>query len=546
MNHLQACFLFRRPVMSYTTERASSWTANGSQHHKPTPEEAVERLSHYHPAHRHFHRAKSMLRSSGRILIAGCGFLADSYDVFVINIALEMMEQNDYGVPLTPSIRAAVSMMTVVGALAGQLIFGVCGDQFGRKWTFISTAALTILGTVLQSAAQPRMMGLNIWQQLMLFRFFMGVGVGGEYPMASTVTSEGSAAAHRGRNLAMVFSMQGVGRVLCALVLLFSVHVITDTNWQWRFSILFGAVPMMACFKFRWMPESEVFLEDVGDKTPPAERMYVILHTVWDNRMKLLGTAGSWFILDVVFYGNSLFSSDVTAAMGGANANLPGNALTNLYIQLMAMPGYICGVIFMERIGRKRLQMSGFAGQAVIFAIMAIFYKELKGLTGLFVLLYALTFFFDDFGPNLTTFVIPAEIFPTAARSTCHGISAACGKAGAAVGAAAFLEITNMYCVRGRCVKGRDADLLDRGVRAVFIICSCLAVVGLIWTKVFVDDRPHESLAEVENADEIEPAKPGEVEELEDAVVEGFEMGKLQKPEGYEIPSRQPSARAIE
>jgi hypothetical protein len=112
------------------------------------------------------------------------------------------------------------------------------------------------------------------------------------------------------------------------------------------------------------------------------------------------------------------------------------------------------------------------------------------------------------------------------------------------VGAAAFLEITNMYCVRGRCVKGRDADLLDKGVRAVFIICSCLAVVGLIWTKVFVDDRPHESLADVENADEIEPAKPGEVEELEDAVVEGFETGKLQKPEGYEIPPRQPSARA--
>ena len=439
-----------------------------------------------------------------------------------------------------------VSLMTIVGALTGQLLFGVCGDQFGRKWTFISTAALTIVGTVLQAAAQPRMMGMNIWQQLMLFRFFMGVGVGGEYPMASTVTSEGSSAANRGRNLAAVFSMQGVGRVLCAIVLLFSVHVITDTNWQWRFSILFGAVPMMACFRFRWMPESEVFLEQVGDKTPPAQRLYVILQSVWDNRVKLLGTAGSWFILDVVFYGNSLFSSDVTAAMGGSNATLPGNALTNFYLQLMAMPGYVCGVIFLDRIGRKRLQMIGFTGEAIIFAIMAIFYRQLKGLSGLFVFLYAMTFFFDDFGANLTTFVIPAEIFPTAARSTCHGISAACGKAGAAVGAAAFLKITNMYCPDGKCVKGRDTDLLGKGVRAVFIICSCLALIGLAWTKAFVDDRPHDSLANVENADEFEPAKPGEVEELEEAVIEGFEMGKLEKPEGYVVPPRQPSARAVQ
>lgn len=42
----------------------------------------------------------------------------------------------------------------------------------------------------------------------MFFRFLMGVGIGGEYPMASTVTSEGSKPEDRGRNLAAVFSMQ--------------------------------------------------------------------------------------------------------------------------------------------------------------------------------------------------------------------------------------------------------------------------------------------------------------------------------------------------
>ena len=53
--------------------------------------------------------------------------------------------------------------------------------------------------------------------------------------------------------------------------------------------------------------------------------------------------------------------------------------------------------------------------------------------------MYALTFFFANFGPNATTFIIPAELFPARLRSTCHGISAAAGKAGAIIGAAGFL-----------------------------------------------------------------------------------------------------------
>ncbi|XP_023637432.1 probable inorganic phosphate transporter 1-6 isoform X2 [Capsella rubella] len=58
-----------------------------------------------------------------------------------------------------------------------------------------------------------------------------------------------------------------------------------------------------------------------------------------------------------------------------------------------------------------------------------------------FVILYSLTFFFSNFGPNATTFIVPAEIFPTRLRSTCHGISAASGKAGAMVGSFGFAAL---------------------------------------------------------------------------------------------------------
>jgi len=80
----------------------------------------------------------------------------------------------------------------------------------------------------------------------------MGVGIGGEYPMASTVTSESSTNASRGRNLAAVFSMQGVGRITCALVLVIVAHTMTNYNAMWRIAVICGAVPMLCALYLRW------------------------------------------------------------------------------------------------------------------------------------------------------------------------------------------------------------------------------------------------------------------------------------------------------
>ena len=162
-----------------------------------------------------------------------------------------------------------------------------------------------------------------------------------------------------------------------------------------------------------------------------SERLKNIYRHVCENRVKLLGTAGSWFLLDIVFYGHSLFSADVTHAMNTKDT-LQDKTVTNLWIQLMAMPGYILSIIFIDKIGRKRLQIFGFSGKvvtnslshsldcfllisiythtyirtgiAIIFLTMAMFLQPLKDLPSIFVMMYALTFFFDDFGPNTTTF----------------------------------------------------------------------------------------------------------------------------------------------
>ena len=97
---------------------------------------------------------------------------------------------------------------------------------------------------------------------------------------------------------------------------------------------------------------------------------------------------------------------------------------------LGTFPGYWFTVFFIERLGRFIIQVIGFFMMSVFMFALAIKYEYFKAHVPLFALLYGLTFFFANFGPNSTTFVLPAELFPTRVRSTCHAMSAVAGKAG--------------------------------------------------------------------------------------------------------------------
>ncbi|MBV8171647.1 MAG: MFS transporter, partial [Candidatus Eremiobacteraeota bacterium] len=108
-----------------------------------------------------------------------------------------------------------------------------------------------------------------------------------------------------------------------------------------------------------------------------------------------------------------------------------------LVFTFAAFPGYLLSIYGMDRWGRKRIQILGFAMMAASFIGIA-FLGDAKSVLVPFVILYGLNYFFTQFGPNTTTFVMPAEIFPTSVRTTSHGISATIGKVGAAVGTFSF------------------------------------------------------------------------------------------------------------
>lgn len=152
----------------------------------------------------------------------------------------------------------------------------------------------------------------------------------------------------------------------------------------------------------------------------------------------------TWFLLDIAFYSQNLTQKDIFPVMGLTHKDVEVNALQEMFETSRAMfviaffgtfPGYWFTVFFIEKLGRFKIQLVGFFMMSFFMLIIGIKYDYLTTNKYMFATLYGLTFFFANFGPNSTTFVLPAELFPTRVRSTCHALSAAAGKAGAMVGA---------------------------------------------------------------------------------------------------------------
>jgi MFS family permease len=174
----------------------------------------------------------------------------------------------------------------------------------------------------------------------------------------------------------------------------------------------------------------------------------------------LLGTAGSWFLFDYAYYGNTL-SLPVILSNVSPTATLEGKLWMTLGIFVVfAVPGYVLAVWKMDRVGHRRLQVIGFTVMALSFFTLSAF-AGLTTTVAPFLGIFGLSYFFTEFGPNTTTFVLPSEVFPVEMRTTGHGIAAGIGKLGAFVGVFLVPTLDTRY-----------------GLRTMLVIAGCAAVAG--------------------------------------------------------------------
>jgi PHS family inorganic phosphate transporter-like MFS transporter len=381
-------------------------------------------------------------------LTAGMGFFTDAYDLFIIGVVTSLLTPLWH---LTTLDLMLLNSTALFAAVLGALLFGRLMDRLGRK-TVYGIEAMLLTGGAILSAFAP-----NIWL-LLLFRFVVGIGVGGDYPMSGIIMSEYSNRKRRGFLVNAVFAMQGFGLLVGPAVAAGLLASGVPDATAWRLMLGLGAIPAgVVIWLRRSIAETPHFMLGArGDAAGAAQVVGTLTaktvaatasvqplansaRVLFTNRrflLTLIGTAFSWMFLDMAFYGNSVSSALVMKALS-PTGTLLDHTLTSMVIFLVAaVPGYWISALTIDRLGRKFIQVMGFAVMAVAYGILWLA-PGIAQQTTEFLLVYGVSYLFIEFGPNSTTFVFPSEVFPVTVRGLGFGISASAGKFGAAI--AAFL-----------------------------------------------------------------------------------------------------------
>jgi len=447
--------------------------------------------------------------------LSAMGIFLDGFDLFVMSIALPLIIVQFSATPLEQGIVGAAA---VVGAIFGALIGGRLCDRFGRKKVFLFDLLIFIIFAVLSSFA---------WsiESLIIFRFMLGVGIGADYPVCASYVSEFMPKRIRGRMLIAAFSFQAVGIFAAAAVGLF-ILAMHPSESAWRGMLVAGAVPAVVILLLRrGIPESarwhiqrkewklamgvvRYMIPDFTMKKPvnPIDdvvQMRLEKVPVWHSYLRLYSELFSkknlrrtilitvpWFFMDFAFYGVGIFTPILIAAMIGTHGAGLNFIAQDFYsseytvlLDIFLVIGFILSILFIEKIGRIRLQLAGFIGMAAGMFILAASQSGSQTIIAIAFVGFGLFNLLQNFGPNATTFLLPAELFSTRLRATAHGFAAGIAKVGAACGIIFVPLMTASY-----------------GVRDTVIFMGIICIFAFVVTWVTRIDMTGRSLEEIEDA----------------------------------------------
>ncbi|MFP3218593.1 MAG: MFS transporter [Acidianus sp.] len=429
---------------------------------------------------------------------SGMGFFTDAYDLFIIGAIIDIFEAYKLpGFQLNSFYEGILASSAIITAVLGQIVFGILGDKIGRKKVYGVEASLLSAGAFL-SAFSPNL----LW--LIIFRMIMGVGIGGDYPISATIMSEYANVKDRGKLIALVFANQGIGTLVAVAVGAISAYTLPP-DIAWRVMAGIGAIPAATVIYLRRkVPETPRYAALIKGDLKEAEKSASFLGAKLNlskievRKMSfsdflskywklLIGTAGTWLILDMAYYGTGVYSGPIVSSILGKPSSV-GQEIVFAGIPFMVgFFGYFTAVALMDKLGRKVIQTQGFIMMALIYvvvsSIMIVTNNKVAGFlisSSEALAIYAMSFFFIDFGPNTTTFVIPAEVYPTSYRTTGHGISAAAGKVGAAISTYLFPTL-----------------LATIGLKELLVMLSLLSILGAAITIVFIKEPKMKSLEEI-------------------------------------------------
>ena len=366
-----------------------------------------------------------------RLLVgSGIGWALDAMDVGLISFVMAALAQQW---ALTPTQLSWVGSIGFVGMAIGASLGGLLADRIGRRNVF----AVTLLIYGLATGAAGLSTGLAM---LIALRFVVGLGLGAELPVASTLVSEYAPTRIRGRVVVILEAFWAVGWILAALIGYFVVPA-SENGWRW--ALFIGIVPAAYALYVRArLPESVRFLENKGrtaeaeeavrafesasgiepvaspaaDPVPPARWT-----ELWSDglRRRTVALWAAWFGVNFSYYGAFIWIPSLLVSQGFSLTKSFG---FTLIITLAQLPGYAAAAFLIEAWGRRATLATFLAGSA----ISAYAFGQAGSEAAIIAAGCALSFF--NLGAWGALYAVTPEVYPTSLRGTGAGSAAAFGR----------------------------------------------------------------------------------------------------------------------
>ena len=415
-------------------------------------------------------------RKHGKLLVgSGVGWALDAMDVGLISFVMAALAAEW---KLGQGELSLIGSIGFVGMAIGAALGGLLADRFGRRQVF----AMTLLVYGLATGASALAGSLAV---LIVLRFLVGIGLGAELPVASTLVSEYAPRKIRGRVVVALEAFWALGWILAALIGYLFIPTI-ENGWRWALAV--GIVPTIDAAVVRYgLPESVRFLESkgrddeaeaavrqfeqAGGIAPPDPGAVAAVDRIADDeepapslwsphlRRRTAALWIVWFMINLSYYGAFIWMPTLLFQDGHT---LVKSFQYTLIITLAQIPGYAVAAWLIETWGRRPTLATFLIGSAASAALFGM----ADGPAAIIAIGCALSFF--NLGAWGALYAIGPELYPTSVRGKGTGAAAAFGRIASII---APLMVPVLV--------GAGGHPLTFGVFAVAFVVAALATFAL-------------------------------------------------------------------
>ncbi|WP_298254945.1 MFS transporter [uncultured Arthrobacter sp.] len=418
-----------------------------------------------------FHKKLTVYSSGGPFI--------DGFAIAIIGLTWASMSTF---IEVSNSEKGLIAAAVLVGIFFGGAVFGWVTDKVGRHIMYILDLAALALFSILSFFVT------EVWQ-LVVLRFLIGVAIGADYPIATSLLAEYLPAKYRGRMLGATFVVWALGATAAPVVAILATQLVGDDAWRWMLAspAVFALVTLFLRLGTpespRWLVSQgrageadasikkvfgpEYGVESLGEIEPESKVNLAALFR--DPYLKrTLFVSLFWMCQVIPLLSIYSFSFDIIAKMG-----LTGNG-AEVFLAALFVVGGVPGLLLVDKIGRKALLIYSFGGIALIWGLAGL----VPGLPLMIGFLAICAFALLSGASNFLEIVYPNELFPTEVRATAVGIGTAVSRIGAAI--AVYLM----------------PFLLERGVNLVLLAGAVISAIGLAVTLVWGEETAGRSLTD--------------------------------------------------